>query len=68
MLRGEGMSDTGTILIGTGTGLAGGGPGTGGPGGAAQGTLVVAGGLSGVTALKEPAQAITDEPVSHPAA
>src|SRR5690349_5776155 len=39
VLRGEGMGDTGTILIGTGTGRT-----AGGPGGPPQGALIVAGG------------------------
>jgi hypothetical protein len=44
VLRGEGMSDTGTILIGTGTGRAAGA--AGGPGGGGnQGTLVMVGGV-----------------------
>src|SRR6187401_985991 len=50
VLRGEGMGDTGTVLIGTGTGRAAGGPGGGGPGGgpggAPQGALVVIGGTA----------------------
>ena len=61
VLRGEGMSDTGTILIGTGTGRSAGGPGAGGPGGAPQGALVVIGGASSVTPRSEAAQAITDD-------
>jgi len=74
VLRGEGMGDTGTILIGTGTGRtagapggggraggpAGGGPG-GGPAGAPQGALIVAAGTSGLTPLNDTAQAITDD-------
>src|SRR6186997_2361141 len=51
VLRGEGMGDTGTILIGTGTGRTAGAGGPGG-GGGNQGTLVIAGGASGIT-LKE---------------
>src|SRR6188508_290625 len=50
VLRGEGMGDTGTILIGTGTGRsaapAGAPGGPGGPGGATAGTLIVIGGAS----------------------
>ena len=100
VLRGEGMGDTGTILIGTGTGrpAGAGGPGgaggragapggrgaaPGGPGGAPagpaggrgapgggrgagggggpQGALVVVGGASGVTALEDTRQAVTDD-------
>ena len=60
VLRGEGMGDTGTILIGTGTGRTGGAPGAGGPAGP-QGALIVVGGAAGVTALQEPAQAVTDD-------
>jgi hypothetical protein len=47
VLRGEGMGDTGTVLIGTGTGRPAGG-GAGG-GGGNQGTLVMIGGASGAT-------------------
>ena len=61
VLRGEGMSDTGTILIGTGTGRSAGGPGTGGPGGAPQGALIVIGGASSVTPRNEAVQAIADD-------
>jgi hypothetical protein len=61
VLRGEGMGDTGTILIGTGTGRAAGGPGGGGPGGAPQGALVVIGGTSAATPRTQAAQAITDD-------
>jgi hypothetical protein len=56
VLRGEGMGDTGTILIGTGTGRTGGGA----PGGN-QGTLVLIGGVSGVTTKDETKQAIIDD-------
>src|SRR5688572_14810238 len=52
VLRGEGMGDTGTVLVGTGTGRPASAPGAGpaaGPGGPTQGTLVVIGGASGVT-------------------
>jgi hypothetical protein len=60
VLRGEGMGDTGTILIGTGTGRTGGGPG--GPGGGGgQGTLVTIAGTSGVTARDETRQTVTDD-------
>ena len=59
VLRGEGMGDTGTILVGTGTGRTGaGGPGGGGGG---QGTLVVIGGASGVTTKDETRQRVTDD-------
>lgn len=59
VLRGEGMGDAGTVLIGTGTGrAAGAGPG---PGGAGQGTLVLVGGASGVTTRDDTARAITDD-------
>jgi hypothetical protein len=60
-LRGEGMSDTGTILVGTGTGRSAAAPGAGGPGGAPQGALVVIGGASGVTPTEETKQVITDD-------
>jgi len=63
VLRGEGMGDTGTILIGTGTGraAAGGPAGGGGGGGGNQGTLVLVGGASGVTAKDETKQTVTDD-------
>src|SRR6187401_2741139 len=48
VLRGEGMGDTGTILIGTGTGRSPNAAGPGGGGGGNQGTLVMVGGASGV--------------------
>ena len=64
VLRGEGMGDTGTILVGTGTGrapapagaapVAGGGPGGGFGGG--QATLVHIAGASGVTTKDETKQ------------
>jgi hypothetical protein len=64
VLRGEGMGDTGTVLVGTGTGrpasVPGAGPGTG-PGGPTQGTLVMIGGASGVTTRDDSLQTITDE-------
>ncbi|HET9942729.1 MAG TPA: hypothetical protein VFR05_05275, partial [Terriglobia bacterium] len=59
VLRGESMGDTGTILIGTGTGRTGGGPGGGGGGN--QGTLVMIGGATGVTAKDETKQTVTDD-------
>jgi hypothetical protein len=59
VLRGEGMGDTGTVLIGTGTGRsAGAGPGGGGGN---QGTLVMIGGASGVTTKDDAKQAILDD-------
>ena len=60
VLRGEGMGDTGTVLIGTGTGrVEGAGPGAGGPGG--QGTLVTIAGASGATARENTRQAVADD-------
>jgi hypothetical protein len=60
VLRGEGMGDTGTVLIGTGTGrVEGAGPGGGGPGG--QGTLVTIAGASGATARENTRQAVADD-------
>jgi hypothetical protein len=64
VLRGEGMGDTGTILVGTGTGrppAAAGAPGGPGGGFGGQATLVQIGGASGVTARDDTRQAITDE-------
>jgi hypothetical protein len=58
VLRGEGMSDTGTILIGTGTGRTG---GAGGGAGGNQGTLVLVGGASGITMKEETKQAVVDD-------
>jgi hypothetical protein len=52
VLRGEGMGDTGTILIGTGTGRTG---------GANQGTLVLVGGATGVAMKEETKQIVTDD-------
>lgn len=73
VLRGEGMGDTGTILIGTGTGRPetppGGGPGGGGPGGrgpggggggAPRGTLVFVAGTP-ITLEEDTRQTVTDE-------
>jgi hypothetical protein len=54
VLRGEGMSDTGTVLIGTGTGPAGGGFG------GAQSSLVQIAGASGVTTIDTTKQVILD--------
>ena len=56
VLRGEGMGDTGTVLIGTGTGRADGGNAAGGPGG--QGTLLTMGGASGQTVRENTRQPI----------
>ena len=56
VLRGEGMSDTGTILIGTGTGRSG-----AGGAGNNQGTLVLVGGASGITMKEETKQAVVDD-------
>jgi len=76
VLRGEGMSDTGTILVGTGTGrapapaappaggAAGAGGRAGGPGGGfggGQPTLVRIAGASGVTIKDDTKQLVTDE-------
>ena len=71
VLRGEGMGDIGTVLVGTGTGRPpapagpGGGPGgQGGPGGGfggGQSTLVQIAGASGVTTNDETKQVIVDE-------
>jgi hypothetical protein len=63
VLRGEGMGDTGTVLIGTGTGRPEGGGPAGGPpgGGAGQGTLVLIGGTTGVTTKDETRQAVVDD-------
>jgi hypothetical protein len=61
VLRGEGMGDTGTILIGTGTGRSGNAGGPGGGGGGNQGTLVLVGGASGVTLKEETKQIVTDD-------
>jgi hypothetical protein len=61
VLRGEGMGDTGTILIGTGTGRTGGAGGPGGGGGGNQGTLVMIGGASGVALKEETKQTVTED-------
>ncbi len=55
VLRGEGMGDTGTVLIGTGNPRTGGGPGGGQP------TLVRIAGLSGWTAMEETRQTVLDD-------
>jgi hypothetical protein len=59
VLRGEGMGDTGTVLIGTGTGRAAGA--AGGPGPGNQGTLVLIGGASGVTTRDDTRQTVSDD-------
>lgn len=59
VLRGEGMGDTGTVLIGTGTGRPAGA--AAGPGGGNQGTLVLVGGATGAVPRADTAQAVTDE-------
>ena len=61
VLRGEGMGDTGTILIGTGTGRTGGGGAAGARGGAGPGTLVVVAGASGMTTKDETRQRVSDD-------
>ena len=58
VLRGEGMGDAGTVVIGTGTGRSA--TGAGGAGAAPQGALVVIGGASGVTPNEETKQVVTD--------
>jgi hypothetical protein len=60
VLRGEGMGDTGTILIGTGNPRANAVGGQGGPG-RGQPTLVRIAGKSGWTAKEETKQAVTDD-------
>jgi hypothetical protein len=60
VLRGEGMGDTGTILIGTGTGRPAGAPAQG-PGGGGQGTLMLIGGASGIVTQDQTRQAVTDD-------
>ncbi len=58
VLRGEGMGDAATVLIGTGTGRAeGAGPG----GGGGQGTLVTIAGATGATAREDTRQAVADD-------
>ena len=61
VLRGDGMSDTGTVLIGTGTGRSGAAPGAGGPGGTPQGALVVIGGASGAAPNEQTKQLVADD-------
>jgi hypothetical protein len=60
VVRGEGMSDTGTILIGTGNPRASAASGQGGPG-RGQPTLVRIAGKSGWTAKEETKQTVTDD-------
>jgi hypothetical protein len=63
VLRGEGMGDTGTVLIGTGTGrapAAAGAPAGGGFGGG-QPTLIRIAGGSGVTVKDDTRQLVLDE-------
>ncbi|MEO5924227.1 MAG: hypothetical protein ABIR70_10405 [Bryobacteraceae bacterium] len=60
VLRGEGMGDTGTVLIGTGNPRAAAGGGPGGPGGG-QPTLIRIAGATGATAQEETKQAVLDE-------
>jgi len=55
VLRGEGMGDIGTVLIGTGNPRSGGGQGGG------QGTLIRIAGVSGWTVKDEAKQAVLDE-------
>ena len=64
VLRGEGMGDTGTVLIGTGTGRtpAAGGAGGGGFGGG-QPTLIRIAGGSGVAVKDDTRQLVLDEHV-----
>src|SRR5688572_7284730 len=57
VLRGEGMGDAGTVLIGTGTGRVEGA----GPGGGGQGTLVTIAGATGATAREDTRQAVADD-------
>ena len=54
VLRGEGMGDAGTVLVGTGTGPAG---GPGGP----QSTLVQIGGASGIAIREDSKRLVADE-------
>ena len=62
VLRGEGMGDTGTVLIGTGTGRPPAAGGAGGPGfGGGQPTLVRIGGGTGVTVKDDTRQQVLDE-------
>ena len=60
VLRGEGMGDTGTILIGTGNPRAGAPPGPGG----GQPTLVRIAGASGWTTKEETKQRVVDDYVA----
>jgi hypothetical protein len=56
VLRGEGMGDTGTVLVGTGTGPAG------GPGGG-QSTLVQIGGAAGIGIREDAKRMVADDVV-----
>ena len=58
VLRGEGMSDTGSVLVATGTGRPEGGPAAGG---GAQGTLIVIAGSSGATAREDTRERVVDD-------
>ena len=60
VLRGEGLGETGTVLIGTGNPRSGATGGRGGPGGG-QPTLVTIGAASGWAAREETKQALSDE-------
>jgi len=60
VLRGEGMGDTGTVLIGTGNPRAAGGGRGGGPGGG-QPTLIRIAGASGATPKEDARQVVLDE-------
>jgi hypothetical protein len=59
VLRGEGMGDTGSVLIGTGTGRTDGG--APGGGGGAQGTLVTIAGASGPMVKEDTRQTVIDD-------
>jgi hypothetical protein len=59
VLRGEGMGDSGTIIVGTGTGRPAGA--AAGPGAGNQGTLVQIGGASGATPRDETRQLVIDD-------
>jgi hypothetical protein len=62
VLRGEGMGDTGTILIGTGTGRTSTPAGGGGGGfGGGQPTLIRIAGASGVAAKDDTRQTVADD-------
>lgn len=61
VLRGEGMGDTGTILVGTGTGRATAAPGQGPGPGRGPTALITIGGETGVVADEASQRAVTDE-------